>query len=45
MMNLALSAKLGTSFGGFDQQATAQAHAPETVEAEIVEPAESGGQK
>lgn len=45
MMNLALSARWGTSSPGFEQQVTSQSHAPRTPEAEIVESAEAGGQK
>ncbi|KAM3395186.1 heat shock protein 90-6, mitochondrial isoform X1 [Capsicum galapagoense] len=45
MMNFALAGKWGTG-GGHQQQLNQQPHViPETVEAEIVEPAEAGGQK
>ncbi|PHT43042.1 hypothetical protein CQW23_17067 [Capsicum baccatum] len=45
MMNFALAGKWGT-VGGHQQQLNQQPHViPETVEAEIVEPAEAGGQK
>ncbi|PHU11817.1 hypothetical protein BC332_18747 [Capsicum chinense] len=45
MMNFALAGKWGTG-GGHQQQLNQQPHIiPETVEAEIVEPAEAGGQK
>ncbi|KAK4369322.1 hypothetical protein RND71_013114 [Anisodus tanguticus] len=44
MMNFALAGKWGT-VGGYQQQVNQQPHIPETVEAEVVEPAEAGGQK
>lgn len=44
MMNFALAGKWGT-VGGYPQQVNQQPHIPETVEAEVVEPAEAGGQK
>ncbi|MCE3050457.1 hypothetical protein HAX54_047245 [Datura stramonium] len=44
MMNFALAGKWGT-VGGYQQQVSQQPHIPETVEAEVVEPAEAGGQK
>lgn len=44
MMNMALAGKYGT-VGGYQQQVNQQSYIPETVEAEVVEPAEAGGQK
>lgn len=44
MMNFALAGKWGT-VGGYQQQVNQQPHIPEIVEAEVVEPAEAGGQK
>ncbi|XP_060187614.1 heat shock protein 90-6, mitochondrial [Lycium barbarum] len=44
MMNFALAGKWGTA-GGYQPQVNQQSHIPETVEAEVVEPAEAGGQK
>lgn len=44
MMNFALAGKWGT-VPEYQQQAIQQPHIPETVEAEIVEPGEAGGQK
>lgn len=44
MMNFALAGKWGT-VGKYQQQVSQQPHIPETVEAEVVEPAEVGGQK
>ena len=39
MMSMALSAKWGTSAGEFKQQTTSSTYVPETIEAEVVEPA------
>ncbi|KAK4714023.1 hypothetical protein R3W88_019930 [Solanum pinnatisectum] len=44
MMNFALAGKWGT-VSEYQQQANQQPHIPETVEAEVVEPVEAGGQK
>ncbi|CAN4084498.1 unnamed protein product [Withania somnifera] len=44
MMNFALAGKWG-SVSGYQQQVNQQPRIPETVEAEVVEPAEAGGQK
>lgn len=44
MMNFALAGKWGT-VGEYQQQVSQQPHIPETVEAEVVEPAEAGGRK
>uniref|UniRef100_A0A5B7BH53 Putative heat shock protein 83 isoform X1 n=1 Tax=Davidia involucrata TaxID=16924 RepID=A0A5B7BH53_DAVIN len=44
MMGLALSGKWGAPTVGF-QQPAAQTHSQETLEAEVIEPAEAGGQK
>ncbi|CAN4110169.1 unnamed protein product [Withania somnifera] len=44
MMNFALAGKW-VSVSGYQQQVNQQPHIPETVEAEVVEPAEAGGQK
>lgn len=44
MMSFALAGKWG-AVGGYQQQVNQQPHIPETVEAEVVEPAEAGGQK
>lgn len=46
MMNVALSGKWETFAAESEQQATSSSHAPETLEAEVVEPpAEAGSQK
>nr|WOK44135.1 heat shock protein 90-10 [Nicotiana benthamiana] len=45
MMNLALASKWGTVGGYQQQQVNQQSYIPETIEAEVVEPAEAGGQK
>ncbi|XP_071932079.1 heat shock protein 90-6, mitochondrial-like [Coffea arabica] len=39
MMSMALSAKWGTSAGEFKRQTTSSTYVPETIEAEVVEPA------
>lgn len=44
MMNFALAGKWGT-VSEYQQQANQKPHIPETVEAEVVEPVEAGGQK
>ncbi|KAL0320074.1 UNVERIFIED_CONTAM: Heat shock protein 90-6, mitochondrial [Sesamum radiatum] len=45
MMNMALLSKWGTSADGFQQQVNPTSYVPETVEAEVVEPAEAGSKK
>lgn len=42
---MALLGKWGSSADGFQQQVNPTSYVPETVEAEVVEPAEAGGQK
>lgn len=44
MMNFALAGKWGT-VGEYQPQVNQQPHITDTVEAEVVEPAEAGGQK